>query len=276
MIAAVAAALAALAAAAEPPPPPATPAGILSFADALLRSGESYRAATEYQRYLHHFPDGPGANRAVEGLGRAYATAGRWDAAAAAFRDLVGRRPGDGGPRLLLGTALYRAGRYGEAAAVLFGDDPSGEAAVLGTLALLRQSPEPDLPPAGRADLAGAFRALPRKSPAVAGTLAILPGAGHLYVGRPRDAAVAFVLNGAFLWGTVAAVRNEQWAVAGVLGLFELGWYSGNIASAINAAHKWNRREEGRFFRRWEEAAAPRWDLVVLPGGGGAQVSWRW
>ncbi len=268
---------AAVALAGGPPPPPATPDGILSFANALLRSGESFRAVTEYQRYLHHFPDGPDADRAVEGLGRAYAAAGRWGEAAAAFRDLVRRRPSQGEPRLLLGTALYRAGRHGEAAAVLFGAPrPSEEAAVLGTLALLRQAPDPDLPPAGRADLADAFRSLPRKSPAVAGTLAILPGAGHLYVGRPRDAAVAFGLNALFLWGTVASVQREQWAVAGVLGLFELGWYSGNIVSAVNGAHKWNRREEGRFFRRWEETAVPRWGVVALPGGGGAVASWRW
>ena len=37
---------------------------------------------------------------------------------------------------------------------------------------------------------------LPYKSPSVAGTAALIPGLGHVYVSRYRDAAVAFLLNG--------------------------------------------------------------------------------
>jgi tetratricopeptide (TPR) repeat protein len=260
-----------------PPPPPATAEGLLSFAEALLAAGESFRAATEYLRYLHHFSDRPEAGRALEGLGRAYAQAGRWDEAAGAFWRLA-EAEGMGGAeaRWLLGSALYRGERYEEAARVLLVPGAEPTAAALGTLALLRAGKAAEAEAAGP-DLAAAHRALPRKHPAAAGTLAaVLPGAGHLYADRPRDATVSFLLNAAFLWGTYEAVRREQWALAGVLGLFELGWYSGNVVSAVNAAHKWNRREEGRFFRSREEGLLPRWGLHLGPGDAGVTLAWRW
>ncbi len=259
------------------PPPPATPEGVLSFADTLLRSGDSFRAATEYLRFLHHFPEDPRAPRALEGLGRAYALAGRWAEAAGAFARLSREAPSPEARRLLAG-ALYRGGRPLEAARLLLAPGAGEPDRVLGTLALLRAGRPREALPGVRTDIVEKYEALPRKSPFTAAALAaVLPGAGHLYVGRPRDAAVSFVLNGVFLWGTWRAARNEQWALAGVLGLFEAGWYGGNVVSAANGAHKWNRREARRFFSRWEAGVMPRWDLVVLPGGGGAlRVSWRW
>jgi len=254
------------------PPPPATPEGVLSFAETLLAAGESYRAVTEYLRFLHHFGDHPDAPRAIRGLGQSYAQAGRWDEAASVFQ----RLPPGPEARRLLGAALYRGGRYQEAAQVLLAPPADEGDATLGTLALLRTG-RTELPTPARNDLAQAYGALPRKSPRVSGSLAaLLPGAGHLYSDRPRDAAISFVLNAAFLWGTLEAARREEWALAGVLGLFELGWYSGNVVSAVNAAHKWNRREEGRFFRDREEGLVPRWGLALGPGALGAVASWRW
>jgi tetratricopeptide (TPR) repeat protein len=269
-------------AAAQQPPAPGTPEGTLSFARTLLQSGDSFRAATEYQRFLHHFPDHPEALTAREGLGRAFATAGRFEEAAEVFRGVLRAAPGSTPPpaRWLFGAALYQSGRYPEAVAALLGDtggERDASEALLGTLAHLRDDPDGPLPAGGLPDLAAAYRELPSKSPKMAGTLsAVLPGAGHLYCGRPRDAMVSLVLNGAFLWGTYAAVQQEQWALAGILGFFELGWYSGNIVSSVNAAHKWNRREQGRFLRKWEEGALPRWNLTLLDRGLGGALSWRW
>ncbi len=254
------------------PPPPATPEGALSFAEVLLSAGESFRAVTEYQRFLHHFPTHPEQDRAWKGMGVAYAQAGRWEEAAACF----GRLPPEDDSRRLLGAALYQGQRYGDAAGLLLAN-PEGEAeATLGTLAVLREGLT-ELPAGARQDLIDEFQGLPRKRPATAGTLAaVVPGAGHLYCGRPRDAAVAFVLNAAFIWGTYEAARREEWALAGVLGAFELGWYSGNVVSAVNAAHKWNRREEGQFFRKWEAAALPAWRLSLAPGAAGLSLAWAW
>lgn len=274
------AALLALATAARgegPPPAPDTPEGILSFADALLAQGESFRAVTEYQRLLHHYPGSPGEPRALEGLGKAYAQANRWDEAAAAFGRLAEASPSPEARRLL-GAALYEGSRYPEAARVLLGPGPDrAPDAVLGTLALLRGDVAGPLPPGAAPALAAEYEALARKSPGVAGALAAaLPGAGHLYVERPRDAGAAFLLNASFLWGTWEAARRGQWALAGILGFFEIGWYSGNVVSAMNGAHQWNRREERRFFDRHESGLLPSWSLFASPAGAGATLDWSW
>ncbi|OGP30192.1 MAG: hypothetical protein A2073_05215, partial [Deltaproteobacteria bacterium GWC2_42_11] len=90
--------------------------------------------------------------------------------------------------------------------------------------------------------------ALPKKSPETAGLLAaVLPGSGHFYVGRYRDGTVAFLLNAAFIWGAVSSFQRDNYAVGGILTFFEIGWYTGNIYSAVGAAHKYNRWEENRF-----------------------------
>jgi len=268
--------LAAVPAVCEPPPPPSSPEGILSFAEALLASGDSFRAATEYLRFLHHYPSHPAGPTALRGLGSAYAVAGRWDEAAGTFARLEETAP-SAEARWLVGAALYRAGRYGETAQRLLSEDSGEAGATLGTLALLRMGPKPQIPPKARSDLADAFSRIPKKSPGLAGTLAaVLPGAGHLYADRPRDAFISFLLNAGFLWGTYEAARREEWALAGVLGFFEAGWYTGNVVSAVNAAHKWNRREEDRFFNRWESSSLPRWGLAALPHGAGLAFTWRW
>jgi len=95
---------------------------------------------------------------------------------------------------------------------------------------------------------------LPLKSPGLAGTLAaILPGSGHFYTGRVRDGVTAFLLNGVFIWGAVESYNNEDYAVAGILTFFELGWYFGNIYSATSSAHKYNKRLKDGYIRDLKE-----------------------
>jgi TM2 domain-containing membrane protein YozV len=89
---------------------------------------------------------------------------------------------------------------------------------------------------------------LPHKSPAVAGSLAaVLPGAGHLYTERPRDALVAFLLNGAFIWSAIELFEDDKYVTGGIVTFFELGWYTGNIYSAVGSAHKFNKRTQETF-----------------------------
>ncbi|MGB9700921.1 MAG: hypothetical protein ACPL5I_16225, partial [Thermodesulfobacteriota bacterium] len=97
---------------------------------------------------------------------------------------------------------------------------------------------------------------VPQKSPMVAGVLAaILPGAGHLYCARYRDATMAFLLNAAFIWGMVAAFQHENYAVGAILTFFELGWYSGNIYSAISSAHKYNKQKKKEYLQDLEKGS---------------------
>ena len=70
---------------------------------------------------------------------------------------------------------------------------------------------------------------LPKKTPGTAGILAaVIPGAGHLYTERQQDALVAFLLNGAFIWGAVELFRHDNYVAGGILTFFEFGWYGGN------------------------------------------------
>lgn len=83
------------------------------------------------------------------------------------------------------------------------------------------------------------------KSPRLAGILAgILPGAGHLYLGKPRHALTAFLLNGLFLTGAVYAIFEGLEATAAILLFFETGWYLGNINSAVSGARDINLQQQ--------------------------------
>jgi tetratricopeptide (TPR) repeat protein len=91
------------------------------------------------------------------------------------------------------------------------------------------------------------------KSPFLAGILsAVLPGAGQLYVGRRRDAVMAFALNGLFVFGLVSAFQNDEPVAGSVLAIIETAWYSGNVYGAVNGAHKRNAVSRERFFSEVE------------------------
>jgi hypothetical protein len=95
---------------------------------------------------------------------------------------------------------------------------------------------------------------LPFKDPAAAGVMAgVLPGLGHVYCNRYKDGAVAFLLNGLFIWATVEAFDEDLPALGGILGLVTLGWYSGNIYSAVNCAHKHNKKLKNDFRRTFPD-----------------------
>lgn len=88
-----------------------------------------------------------------------------------------------------------------------------------------------------------------KKSPKVSGWLsALLPGSGHIYSGQVSDGIVSFLLNGIFITWTANAFAHHHDATGFVVGFMELGWYSGNIYSGIEAAHRYNRYQEKVFF----------------------------
>jgi len=95
----------------------------------------------------------------------------------------------------------------------------------------------------------GLDRKLPlkRKNPTTAGLLAIIPGAGHLYCERKKDALISFLLNGAMIYAAYEAFDHDLDVIGGIITFFELGFYSGNIYSAVNSAHKYNRDEKSKF-----------------------------
>jgi tetratricopeptide (TPR) repeat protein len=86
-----------------------------------------------------------------------------------------------------------------------------------------------------------------RKNPTAAGFLSVVPGAGHLYCGRGKDALISFILNGAMIFAAYEAFDNDLNGIGGIISFLELGFYSGNIYSAVSSAHKYNRDEQRRF-----------------------------
>ena len=82
---------------------------------------------------------------------------------------------------------------------------------------------------------------IPRKSPALAGTLSIIPGLGHFYIGEYGNGVLAMVWNGLFIYGLVDSIMARRFGQAAVIGLLESIWYGGTIFGAIAGAQRYNR-----------------------------------
>ncbi|MFH1079055.1 MAG: tetratricopeptide repeat protein [Pseudomonadota bacterium] len=247
---------------------------LFGFAEALFAERDYYRAITEYKRFKYLYPVDALVEKSDFRISESYFKAGRRSEAIDSFNTFIRQYPA--GP--LRPDALYLKGqaeneqkRYTDALATFDELTRTGGAAYRDrafyaqalvflaqqdwqqareTFATLPQ--ESPLYPAAKVYSEGLQRmdSLPCKSPAVAGTLAaVLPGAGHLYAERPRDALVSFLLNGSFIWATVELFRNNNNVTGGIVAFLELGWYSGNIYSAVSSAHKYNKRIQDEFLQ---------------------------
>jgi len=78
------------------------------------------------------------------------------------------------------------------------------------------------------------------KSPVLGGILAIVPGLGHLYAGRPADGVRSLLFNSAFAALTVYAFYERQYALGSVLAVVEGVLYASNIYGAVNAVQQEN------------------------------------
>ncbi len=88
---------------------------------------------------------------------------------------------------------------------------------------------------------------IPRKSPGIAGFLAVVPGAGYLYCERPRDALVSFIINGGLIYSAIRSFRRDDYALGGVVSFVGFGFYAGSIHGSVASAHKYNRAWKRRF-----------------------------
>ena len=261
-----------------------------NFAGHLYQEQDFYRALSEYQRFLFLFPTDPRVPKAELQIGRCYRREGEFQKAFSHLIRLHNRRAEEPvGRQALLEMVAIREeqGRYPEAIywakqfierypdyaeidavyvhlAWLQIDSGKFEEAIA-TLELL--PPESTHYPRARS-LQQALEKRPetaKKSPAVAGTLsAVLPGAGHLYAGRPGQAASSFLLNALFIAGAVIAFQNDSPVLGGILVFFELGWYTGGIRSAAQAAREENEKQERKFRRELKERY--RLSLGLEPG----------
>ncbi|MBE9546118.1 MAG: DUF3808 domain-containing protein [Proteobacteria bacterium] len=244
------------------------------YAESLFGDGDFYRAITEYKRFIFFFPEEKKAEKCYLRIGECYFKAKKWAEAVDALNVFILKFPYSS----MLNDALYLKGRaernlkrYEDALStfdrIIKASSGEYRNKVIYQSALVlvdmeewkrasetfSQVPKESVLSTAASNFSSGLENignLPRKSPATAGTLAaIVPGAGHLYTERPRDALVAFLLNGAFIWAAVELFDDEKYVAGGVVTFFELGWYSGNIYSAVSSAHKYNRRVKEEFLQ---------------------------
>lgn len=110
-----------------------------------------------------------------------------------------------------------------------------------------------------------------RKNPTLAGLLSILPGSGQLYCERYHDALVAFLINGGLIWAACESFDRDLYALGTIIGIVETGFYSGNIYSAVNSAHKYNRSKTRNFIENIRRNT--RVNLSAIPGENGLILS---
>ena len=240
----------------------------IRLGDAFMEEGEYYRAVTEYKKLLILFPKSMMADYALYKIGIAYFRGGEYEQADrtfALFRSKYSKSPYFASVAYQQGLSNWRLNRldkateafdtaaagsfqdqkrqavFGKSLVELDKNNPGGSRKELSefiaqnpkdakaggirkALALLDQKGKPSL-----------------KSPLLAGTMsAMLPGSGHVYAEYYGDGITAFFLNGLFIAGTVIAVKQENYAMAGIAGAIGLPFYLGNIYGAANAANKWN------------------------------------
>jgi len=251
----------------------ASPEKVISFADHLYSQGDYYRAITEYERFLFHYPAHPLAENARYQIGMSYFRGDKFSQAIQRFLELSENHPREEVGKkslIMLAEAYSRKKDYSLAIGALnrflerYPDNPQADSARIkkGWLYLdqrdwaqaseqFRALPTESAfheQAVSLAEEAKKYPEIPRKSPALAaGLSAIVPGAGQLYVKRPSDAGVSFLLNGAFIWGTIEAFKNHNDVTGGILLFFESGWYLGNIYNAMGSAYKYNSRAEQEF-----------------------------
>lgn len=245
-----------------------------NFALSLFNEGEYYRAITEWKRFIYYFPKSELIDDAALFIGKSYLMGKEYDTAIEEFRRFRETFPDSNLiPECLYlrGTAHFKKDEYHLARGLFelvrtkYSDSIWGDRSIImnsWSYAKEGDFHEADVKIKGEKIMDENLRlmvkelsseikkgeVIPKKSPRTAGLLAaILPGAGHFYLGRQKDGTVAFLLNASFIWGAVASFQQNNYAVAGILTFFEVGWYTGNIYSAVGAAHKYNKWEEDRF-----------------------------
>ncbi|OQY50981.1 MAG: hypothetical protein B6240_00635 [Desulfobacteraceae bacterium 4572_87] len=243
------------------------------LARSFMDKGDYGRAISEYERFIYFFPKDRRVSLVRERIGLCYLDDGKFDEARNAFARSYRADPDSPMAKkalLLTGESYYKEGVY-DKAENFFGEVlkryPSDS---LRNKALYRlgwtrmqenrwreasqdfkrvEEGSPLFEKARRLSVESLKgEDLPYKDPSSAGVMAaVLPGLGHVYVSRYKDALIAFFLNGLFIWATVEAFNHDQNVLGGILAFLEVGWYSGNIYSAVNVTHKWNRKVRDDF-----------------------------
>jgi TolA-binding protein len=237
------------------------------FAEQTMEKGDYLRAVVEFERFLQFFPEDKRVPRAKLLIAQCYMKAKDYESARKALMEVVNGYKGTiaaGKALFLMGESYYAQGLYDEAERYFKGviaayPEPELRNSAVYRLGWIQMqmgrwheasetfravgAGSPLFPSAqdlSAKSLGGEL--LPFKDPTTAGVLSVVPGLGHAYTERYKDGLVAFLLNGLFIWATIEAFQEDQDVLGAILGFVELGFYSGTIYSAVNSAHKHNRK----------------------------------
>jgi tetratricopeptide (TPR) repeat protein len=265
-----------------PNPDPAarllTPHDQMAFAHHQFDNQRFDQAANEYQRFIFFFPKDPMVPEALYKMARCYFNMQEYQMALDGFSALIQQHPDSAfsiSARFAMADCHVAFKDYFRARTLLAQAAASTDKKTLEDRAFYetgwifmedRQwddsrasfqkiSPENQIR-YGVAPLLSALdqtRELPHKNPSLSGILSVMPGGGYLYCHRPKDALMAFLLNGGLIFAAQEAFHNDSPALGGVITFVELGFYAGNIYGGIASAHKYNQRQEAGWMERLKE-----------------------
>lgn len=101
-------------------------------------------------------------------------------------------------------------------------------------------------------DLVKKAKQLKQKSPTLAGIISIVPGAGYAYAGHKQTALSAFLVNGLLAYATYTSVKNENYGMGILTGVFNASFYIGNIFGASNSAKRFNEQQKKSIINKIE------------------------
>lgn len=268
------------------------------FAQALFKEERFIRAAAEFERFVSFFPEDPRVPEASYRAAEAYFKADQYQEAAIVCKTIIEKNPYAASTAkiyLLFGRCQVKLNDFNQALVTLHNllsiyQEPAiqDEARYLGAWIFIETAQWPEartwleaITPQNRERYhiealtteLSTTDIISYKHSRLAGFFAVLPGAGHLYTGRYQDALVSFLLNTLTIWASYEAFDDDQPALGGLLGLVALNFYAGNIYSAVNSAHKFNRRATEEFIDSLKHRAAVRLTLGLVDKGGLLRVS---
>ncbi len=101
--------------------------------------------------------------------------------------------------------------------------------------------------------LAETGAALKKKRPFVAGLMsAVIPGAGYAYTGHKQTALSALFVNGLLFYGTYSSIKNKNYGMGALTGVFNLSFYLGNIYGSAKSARRFNQESQLSIIRKME------------------------
>tara|TARA_B110000046_G_scaffold88676_1_gene96749 strand:+ start:1400 stop:2611 length:1212 start_codon:yes stop_codon:yes gene_type:complete len=93
---------------------------------------------------------------------------------------------------------------------------------------------------------------LRNKSPTFAGIISVIPGAGYAYLGHEQTAITALLVNGLLAYATYSNIKNENYGMGILTGIFNLTFYIGNIQGAAKSAKRFNEQQKQNIINKLE------------------------